>query len=553
MQMMSWEQMTMAIYFVTQFQQATSPATIPHQLTHLVIMPLSMRRQAALEKSRAQRDQFNKEQRQKAVSMLRSGITPPNVRSITSLKQSKFYRLAKAVRNNDETTLRKMLAPEDNRGGRPVVITKEENVMLKDDIKIAAERGCGITHSKMMEVMGSIASDGRVGFRTESGLPSPWAIRGWRARNRDMTFRHPENKEVAKLRAECFSHVNSLVRALKNVAADYPGIFDSPSRLWNVDETKVSSEFGERQKVFGSANTHHGGSIASRVAGGGKHVTAVIAISAAGAIAPPFLIVAGKNKMSNWFDPLLETEVNQKSGGLQAVGLSWLKDPNWFPEDAHISMSDNGSMEKRLISFAVDHIARAARKSISPSDTFCLTLDGHSSREGWEWLENAKSHKCAVVQSPSDTTHFLQPCDQDVNKFYQKAVRKAREKLLRVTHLDLRSVRACLMLSIIAHYELSPATIRKSFEDVGLWPMNFSFIERFEQGSEKEEQALSNRLKNGSVASRIQAVAQRAKDADTHQSLLTLLQSNLPPSTFHLLERGWKTVVAASNCAPNPN
>jgi len=75
--MMSWEQMTMAIYFVTQFQQATSPATIPHQLTHLVIMPLSMRRQAALEKSRAQRDQFNKEQRQKDVSMLHSGITPP--------------------------------------------------------------------------------------------------------------------------------------------------------------------------------------------------------------------------------------------------------------------------------------------------------------------------------------------------------------------------------------------------------------------------------------------------------------------------------------------
>lgn len=54
------------------------------------------------------------------------------------------------------------------------------------------------------------------------------------------------------------------------------------------------------QSVYSPADTIHGGFVATRTHGGdGKHVTVVIAVSASEKKAPPFLIVEGKNNMSN--------------------------------------------------------------------------------------------------------------------------------------------------------------------------------------------------------------------------------------------------------------
>lgn len=68
--------------------------------------------------------------------------------------------------------------------------------------------------------------------------------------------------------------------------------------------TAINVTFGERIKVFGPPNTHHGGFVASMPDGAGKHITAVIAVSADGLTAPPFLIIAGKKVMQKWIDPL---------------------------------------------------------------------------------------------------------------------------------------------------------------------------------------------------------------------------------------------------------
>ena len=158
-----------------------------------------------------------------------------------------------------------------------------------------------------------------------------------------------------------------------------------------------------------------------------------------------------------------------------------------MPDDAVVLTSENGSMEKRLIEFAVEHIARYVRKWVPQDRQYCLTLDGHSSREGWEWLEYSSTAGRAVVQSPANTSHFLQPCDQNVNKTFKQAMRKARDKLSAVTSVDIRTVRVNVMAGMAAYHAITSVSICNSFESTGMWPMDYRFLKRFQNDRARKE------------------------------------------------------------------
>lgn len=201
-----------------------------------------------------------------------------------------------------------------------------------------------------------------------------------------------------------------------------------------MDETQVSVEFGRKKKVFGASDTHHGRAVAQVNVRGGKHVTALVPISASGRRAPPVFIVTGKNIMSNWFHPLAAQQ-----SGVDEHQL-WLTQKNWFPDDALFLMTESGSMEKRIIKLVIEHINKFVRQCLLPNLAYCLTLDGHKSREGTQWLEYCNEVKCEVVQSPSDTSHFLQPCDRKVKKTMKESIRNNRDLMCRYTFIDLHSM-----------------------------------------------------------------------------------------------------------------
>ena len=209
--------------------------------------------------------------------------------------------------------------------------------------------------------------------------------------------------------------------------------------------------------MFGAADTHHGGYTACHASKMSKQITAIIAVSASGLKAPPFFVVAGKNVMSSWLEPLPKDEIVE-----EIRALAWLKNAKWWPDGAVVMTSENGSMEKRLIKFVIEHGNRYVRKFVLAEDAYCLTLDDHSSREGWQWLQQCKNFDCAVVQSPSSTTHFLQPCDQQINKLYKKAMRNTRDNIVKDTHLDTRTVRCGLMFGTAAFHEISVDANKKA-------------------------------------------------------------------------------------------
>ena len=304
-----------------------------------------------------------------------------------------------------------MQAVLPNSVGRPTVLTLEEENMIVKGITFAAQRGFALTVPALKIVMAKIAADGRPGWL--SRLPCDDAVTSFRARHSEITFRKSENKDSEKLKGENFELVLSYVTALKQVDTVHPGIFRNADRLWNMHETKVDAEFGKIVKVLGPPNTHQRGLVSSTSAAGSrKHVTYVIAISASGLKAPPFFIVAGKNRMSKWFEPLNSGIYKFENGRPHP-----LSEHGWCPDDACVAMTENGSMQMDVMPMFIEHINSFVRRTVNASLHYIFCLDGHSSRKGIKCLELCIDYKCEVIQSPANTSHFLQPCDNAVNKY----------------------------------------------------------------------------------------------------------------------------------------
>lgn len=146
--------------------------------------------------------------------------------------------------------------------------------------------------------------------------------------------------------------------------------------------------------------------------------------------------------MAQWFWPLGESY-----NALKGSYLDKLTKPNWFPGEGCVICSENGSMEKYIIPLFIEHLNRFVRKHVHSSNDYLLLLDGHSSRNGADWLVTALSNKCQVAQSPANTSHELQPCDRDVNKKFKSTSRKVRDEICEVQVTDTRTMRVKLAVA----------------------------------------------------------------------------------------------------------
>lgn len=116
-------------------------------------------------------------------------------------------------------------------------------------------------------------------------------IRRFRARHIDVTFRDYERKELAKINGEDAEHVLSDDRALRRVEKQNLGLFSEASQFWNLDESSVMYEVGTRRMALGTASTLHGGlRVSQSSAGGGRHLTAIVVVSVASDVFPPFFL-----------------------------------------------------------------------------------------------------------------------------------------------------------------------------------------------------------------------------------------------------------------------
>lgn len=73
-------------------------------------------------------------------------------------------------------------------------------------------------------------------------------------------------------------------------------------------------------------------------------------------------------------------------------------------------------------------------------------LDGHASRKGWEWIDKSIDLNIEVVQNPTNTSHFVQICDSEINKMFKKSCQDLRDKLAGYFLVNFGQMRMKLML-----------------------------------------------------------------------------------------------------------
>ena len=199
--------------------------------------------------------------------------------------------------------------------------------------------------------------------------------------------------------------------------------------------------------------------------------------------------------------------------------------------------------------------------------TILLTLGGHSSRGGHLWVDICKSYNIEVIQAPANTSHFLQPCDQTINKKFKPTIRKVRDDLCSAVLANTRTVQFKLMCAIVGHDMISTDDIRRSFQDTGLFPLNHDFSKRFRNEDEENRDKaleLKRKLQDCGPSCSLRSVKKRQADAETYkelvemfdkeqdktqaiQKLQSVLQSARTTSNI-LLEVGRPKVMTTAGC-----
>jgi len=202
---------------------------------------------------------------------------------------------------------------------------------------------------------------------------------------------------------------------------------------------------------------HHGG-FRSASTGKGSGKSAVFMVCEAGKKATPFFIVFGANVMSCWFKPLHKNtyrDTTDRTGQRKKTGF--------MP-----SLSADNYFNREKNHFLIQHIDKIFRRFVPANKKCVLKLDGHSSRKGHEWLELSRGLGCIVIQGRANTTHFLQPCDQQINKTSKATIRETCDALCNMAVSNTKSIQFKLLVVIAGYRSVSEGDIRNSFTGIGL-------------------------------------------------------------------------------------
>ena len=239
-------------------------------------------------------------------------------------------------------------------------------------------------------------------------------------------------------------------------------------------------------------------------------------------------IVAGKRINERWFDADQGSPNDQISGECARYAV-----PVWFPdEEGVIKVTENGSMEMENFQAFITHISKHIQKIVGRQSVL-LTLDGHASRNGAGWIEECRRNYIDAVIAPANTSHFLQPCDQAVNKRFNTAMREFREAYVIQSNIDTREVKFNLACAVHSHEQITTMEITKGFAETGLHPFQLNFAQRFHRnidGLRNDARCEADALLKAGVASRLESVMKRRSDTQTFAKLREAFSKSCDPS-----------------------
>ena len=163
---------------------------------------------------------------------------------------------------------------------------------------------------------------------------------------------------------------------------------------------------------------------------------------------PSFVIVSGQEIMASWYSEDLSegTRIVTSETGFtsDAIAIEWL---NHF----------------------IEHSGAGGE-----SDWKLLLMDNHGSHMTPEFQLLANEHHIRPFTFIPHMTHFMQPLDVGVFKQYKHYHQKAIQEAIAVSYVEYSVVQFLKDLTKIRNNTFKADTIRHSFEDSGMWPINAS-------------------------------------------------------------------------------
>lgn len=260
------------------------------------------------------------------------------------------------------------------------VFTEEEENELVEHCLFMEKRLFGLKPLELRRLAFDYASKNNIEHCFKDGMAGKDWYQGFIKRHPQLTLRVPEQTSAARAGAFNKENVAKFFSLLQNLQHQHNF---RPSRIFNVDETGISTVPNKSSKIIGLKGKKRVGILSS--AERGTTTTAVICCNAGGQFIPPLIIFPRARENPDLLNgtPPETVMVCHPSGWMQSEIFC----PIWFT-----------------------HFLKCVKPT--EDDPVLLILDGHATHtKNINLLEQARQNHVSIICIPPHTSHRLQPLD----------------------------------------------------------------------------------------------------------------------------------------------
>ncbi|XP_064604473.1 tigger transposable element-derived protein 4-like [Liolophura sinensis] len=265
-------------------------------------------------------------------------------------------------------------------------------------------------------------------------------LRHFMSRHPELSFHTPEKTSLSRITG--FNKVQTM-KFYELVRKAMEEHHFEPQRIYNVDETGMSTVPNRTSKVIAKKGVKQVGQITS--AEKGQTTTLVCAMNAAGSFIPPVFIFARKNMNAQLM----------RNAPVGAIGLC----------------SDSGWMNTDLFPKWLDHFIDHTKSSTE--DKVLLILDNHVSHCSIEAIKKARENGVVMITIPPHTSHKTQPLDRTFYGPLKTAYEQECHKFM-VNHPGKRITQYDIAELVGQAYPRCASVEKgiKGFQCTGIYPFN---------------------------------------------------------------------------------
>lgn len=265
-------------------------------------------------------------------------------------------------------------------------------------------------------------------------------------RQPQLSTRFTRKIDYQRVKCEDPDTYNAWFRLVRNMIAKY-GIDEAD--IYNFDETGFL--MGQISSELVVTNAERVGRPRTTQQGNREWITVIQGVGSYGYAVPPFIIVAGKNHLSSWYENTT------------------------MPADWVIAVTSNGwTTNERGLDW-IKHFNQHT-KSRTKGGYRLLIVDGHESHHSYEFETYCKEWNIITLCMPPHSSHKLQPLDVGCFGPLKRAYGAEIEKLMRVyiTHISKEDFLPAFVTAFCT--AITESNIRSGFRATGLVPYDPEYV-----------------------------------------------------------------------------